>query len=98
MFEMLEEACVRIRLSAMALEPVMEGDTIARVSCCDRNGAFTITPKMVIDCSGDGDISAKAGVPYALCDASGNTIAVTISFHIVGVDCGAAFAYPDPYF
>ena len=50
MFEMLEEAGVRIRLSAMALEPVMEGDTIARVSCCDLNGAFTITPKMVIDC------------------------------------------------
>ena len=98
MFEMLEEAGVRVRLGAMALEPDMDGDTIARVSCCDRNGAFTVTPKMVIDCSGDGDISAKAGVPYALGDASGNMMAVTISFHMVGVDWDAAFADPDPYF
>ncbi|MDJ0821606.1 MAG: FAD-dependent oxidoreductase [Paracoccaceae bacterium] len=98
MFEMLQEAGVRVRLGAMALEPVMAGDRIARVRCCDRNGAFEVVPKIVIDCSGDGDISAKAGVPYVLGDASGNMMAVTISFHMLGVDWEAAFADPDPYF
>lgn len=98
MFEMLEEAGVRIRLGAMALEPQMLGNRIERVSCCDRNGPFTIDAKIVIDCSGDGDISAKAGVPYVLGDASGNMMAVTISFHMIGVDWAMAFANPDPYF
>lgn len=98
MFEMLEEAGVRIRLGAIALEPEMKGTTIASVSCCDRHGPFTIQPKIVIDCSGDGDISAKAGVPYVLGDASGNMMAVTISFFMMGVDWDHAFAEPDPYF
>lgn len=98
MFEMLEEAGVRVRLGAIALEPEMDGPTIASVSCCDRHGPFTIQPKIVIDCSGDGDISAKAGVPYVLGDASGNMMAVTISFFMMGVDWDRAFAEPDPYF
>ena len=98
MFEMLEEAGVRVRLGTIALEPEMDGTTIASVSCCDRHGTFTIQPKIVIDCSGDGDISAKAGVPYVLGDASGNMMAVTISFFMMGVDWDRAFADPDPYF
>lgn len=98
MFEMLEEAGVRARLGAMALSPNMDGKRIASVECCDRHGPFTIEPKIVIDCSGDGDISAKAGVPYVLGDASGNMMAVTISFFMMGVDWTQAFANPDPYF
>lgn len=98
MFEMLEEAGVRTRLGAVAINPEMDGDTISSVHCCDRHGPFKMEPKIVIDCSGDGDISAKAGVPYALGDASGNMMAVTISFFMVGVDWSRAFAEPDPYF
>lgn len=98
MFEMLEETGVLVRLGATALDPHMTGDRIESVMCCDRNGPFTIVPGIVIDCSGDGDVSAKAGVPFALGDTSGNMMAVTISFHMVGVDWTAAFADPDPYF
>ncbi len=98
MFEMLEEAGVGLRLGAMALEPHMHRNSISEVVCCDRNGIFVIEPKIVIDCSGDGDISAKAGVPYDLGDATGNMMAVTISFFMQGVDWSRAFSDPDPYF
>ncbi len=98
MFEMLEEAGVRVRLGTIAIAPDMDGDTVSAVQCCDRQGHFSIKSKYVIDCSGDGDISAKAGVPYVLGDASGNMMAVTISFFMVGVDWKRAFADPDPYF
>ncbi|MDA5557460.1 FAD-dependent oxidoreductase [Shimia sp. MMG029] len=98
MFEMLEEAGVRVRLGAIAITPEMDGDRIATVACCDRNGPFGVHPNIVIDCSGDGDISAKAGVPYTLGDASGNMMAVTISFFMMNVDAARAFADPDPYF
>ena len=100
MFEMLEEAGVDLRLNATALEPVMsaDGTRIKQVSCFNRNGRFELRPKIVIDCSSDGDISAKAGVPYVLGDAAGNMMGVTISFHMLGVDWERAFAEPDPYF
>lgn len=97
-FDMLEDAGVRVRLGAIALAPRMEGRSITSVACCDRTGPFTVHPGIVIDCSGDGDISAKAGVPYVLGDTSGNMMAVTISFHMNGVDWTRAFADPDPYF
>ena len=64
MFDMLQEAGVRLALGAIALEPEMAGQRIASVACCDRNGPFTVRAKIVVDCSGDGDISARAGVPY----------------------------------
>ena len=98
MFEMLEDARVRVRLNATALEPQMHKTRIATVTCYDRNGPFTVTPKMVIDCSGDGDISAKAGVPCTIGDGHGNMMGVTISFHMLNVDHGRAFADSDPYF
>lgn len=98
MFEMLEEAGVRLRLNATASAPVVQDGQITEVACFDRTGPFKVKPKIVIDCSGDADISAKAGVPYVVGDAGGNMMAVTISFHMNGVDWARAFADPDPYF
>lgn len=98
MFEMLEEAGADYRLGAVALRPTMDGHRITSVDCMDRRGTFTVAPKIVIDCSGDGDIAAKAGVPHRLGDARGAMMAVTISFHMVGVDWETAFAGNDPYF
>ncbi len=98
MFEMLDEAGVKVRLNANAIAPQMAGDAIRDVACYDRNGPFRVISKVVIDCSGDGDISAKAGVPFTLGDESGNMMGVTVSFHMLDVDWTAAFADPDPYF
>ncbi len=98
MFEMLEEAGVRVRLNTTAFEPQMDNNKIVTVKCYDRNGLFTVSPKIVIDCSGDGDISAKSGVPYTLGDRDGNMMGVTLSFHMLGVDWAQAFADDDPYF
>ncbi|MDG1068858.1 MAG: FAD-dependent oxidoreductase [Sulfitobacter sp.] len=98
MFEMLEEAGVRVRLNTTAITPVMDGTSIAQVTCYDRNGPFNIAPRIVIDCSGDGDISAKSGVPFNLGDAGGNMMGVTLSFHMLGVDWAQTFVGDDPYF
>lgn len=98
MFEMLEDAGVEVRLNTFALAPEMDGKAVKALHCCDRGGPFSLAPKIVIDCSGDGDISAKAGVPYTLGDARGNMMAVTISFFMIGADWARVFAEPDPYF
>jgi len=98
MFEMLEEAGVRVCLNTTAIEPQMADLKIETVTCFDRNGPFVITPRVVIDCSGDGDISAKSGVPFTLGDSNGNMMGVTLSFHMLGVDWASAFSGDDPYF
>ncbi len=98
MFEMLEEANVDLRLNASAVAPVMKGQRIEAVQVFDRHGAYTIAPKIVIDCSGDGDISAKAGVPYRLGDDQGNMMGVTLTFFMEGADWDRVFAEADPYF
>jgi flavin-dependent dehydrogenase len=83
MFEMLDEAGVRVRLNATALDPVMAGDHIVAVTCCDRHGVLDVRPTIVIDCSGDGDITAKSGMPFTLGDGKGNMMGVTLSFHML---------------
>lgn len=98
MFQMLEDVGVEVHLSTFASAPVMEGSRIAAVDCHDRSGPLTIAAGMVIDCSGDGDISAKAGVPFALGDGRGNMMGVTLSFSMLGAPWEQVFASDDPYF
>lgn len=98
MFEMLEEAGVDVRLNATAVRPVMDGSRIAAVEFFDRLGAHIIRPQIVIDCSGDGDISARAGVPFTLGDGGGNMMGVTLTFIMENTDWGKVFAQDDPYF
>ena len=98
MFEMLEEAGVGVHLDTTVLAPVMAGNRITAVEYYDRRGAHVISPGMVIDCSGDGDISARAGVPYVLGDGKGNMMGVTLSFLMIDADLSRVFAEGDPYF
>jgi hypothetical protein len=98
MFEMLDEAGVVLHLNTIVGEPEMSGKTIAGVAAHDRRGPLVFRPRSVIDCSGDGDLSARAGVPYTLGDAKGNMMAVTLTFHMIGADVERVFAGGDPYF
>ncbi|RYG91298.1 FAD-dependent oxidoreductase [Loktanella sp. IMCC34160] len=98
MFEMLEEAGVAVHLNTFALSPIMDDKRIAGIEACDRNGPMEIDCRFVIDCSGDADISAKAGVPYSLGDETGAMMGVTLSFFMANADWDRVFADPDPYF
>ena len=98
MFEMLSEAGVRLHLGCLVGNPTLVDGRITSVACTDRRGQFNIRPGLVIDCSGDGDISARAGVPYTVGDNVGNMMAVTLSFHMNGADLDRVFADGDPYF
>ncbi|MFA3918157.1 FAD-dependent oxidoreductase [Ruegeria hyattellae] len=98
MFEMLEEAGVRVHVNSTAFAPQMQGDRIEVVEFYDRRGPHLVHPRIVIDCSGDGDISAKSGVPYTLGDGQGNMMGVTLSFLMVNADWKRVFAEDDPYF
>ena len=98
MAEMLLEAGVRVHHGATATAPEMDGDRIAAVLGSDRNGAFRIGARIVIDCSGDGHVAALAGVPFDLGDARGQMMGVTLSFLLVNAPWEQVFAEGDPYF
>lgn len=98
MFQMLEDAGVNVHLNTFAGSPVLDAQRIVAVNCYDRTGPLTIETDMVIDCSGDGDISAKAGVPFALGDERGNMMGVTLSFSMLNAPWEQVFASDDPYF
>jgi len=98
MFQMLEDGGVEVHLNTFAGAPVVDGGRIAAVECVDRTGPMVIEAGMVIDCSGDGDTSARAGVPYVVGDGRGNMMGVTLSFAMVGANWARVFAKGDPYF
>ena len=41
----------------------MKGNTIAAVQIANKNGLVEVEPRIVIDCTGDGDIAAWSGAP-----------------------------------
>jgi hypothetical protein len=98
MFQMLEDAGVEVHLNTFAGAPVLDGGRIARIECTDRTGPMVIEAGMVIDASGDGDTSARAGVPFMVGDGRGNMMGVTLSFSMAGADWARVFAKGDPYF
>ena len=62
--EMILQAGGEILFHTTPLELVMEGDRVAGVILLTKGGRLLLRAKVVIDCTGDGDIATWAGVPY----------------------------------
>ena len=62
--EMLDEAGVKMLLHTLAVKPVVENDVIRGIIIENKSGRQAILAKRVIDCTGDGDVAARSGVPY----------------------------------
>ncbi|MBS5065479.1 MAG: FAD-dependent oxidoreductase [Hungatella hathewayi] len=61
---MLQEAGVELYLYTFASTPVMDGNVIRGVIVESKSGREAIVAGNVIDATGDGDIAARAGVPF----------------------------------
>lgn len=83
---MLEEAGVSLRTYTFASAPIMEGDKITGIITESKSGREAILAKVIIDCSGDGDIAAKAGVPFYMGrEEDGKMQPATLMFKVAGV-------------
>ena len=77
----------------------MNNENVTGVTYYDKSGQNIVTAKVVIDCSGDGDIAAKAGVPFEKGDeAQGQMMAVSLTFFTANVEVDKIDEYDDPYF
>jgi hypothetical protein len=63
-FEMITESGAHLLLHSLAVDVVKEGNTVKGVIVENTSGRQVVMGKVVIDCSGEGDIAARAGAPY----------------------------------
>ena len=85
--EMLEEAGVHILYHTSFLQPVLEGNTLTGVLVSSKRGLDMIRGTVVIDCTGDGDVAFRSGVPYEIGNEElGITQPATMFFHICNAD------------
>jgi hypothetical protein len=59
---MMEEAGVTLRLHSWGVRPIVEGNRVKGVFIENKSGRQAILAKVVIDCTGDGDLLQPAGV------------------------------------
>ncbi len=87
MDEMLTEANVDILYHTEFLQPVLEGNKICGVTVSSKSGIEEIRGKVVIDCTGDGDVAYRSGVPYEMGNEElGINQPATMFFHICNTD------------
>lgn len=87
LLQMLDEAGVKLQLYTFACEPVIEENVIKGIITESKSGREAIMAGIVIDATGDGDIAARAGVPYVKGrETDGLMQPATIMFKVAGVD------------
>lgn len=87
MLEILFEAGVEIKLYTLISTPLMDGKKITGVITDGKSGREAIEAKIVIDCTGDGDVAARAGAEYKLGRENDKRMQpATLMFKLGGVD------------
>ncbi|MCK4982524.1 MAG: FAD-dependent oxidoreductase [Victivallaceae bacterium] len=66
LFQMMKEANVKLRLHSWVVDVVQEDNSIKGVIVESKSGRQLISAKQFIDATGDGDLAAKAGVPFTV--------------------------------
>ena len=83
---MLKEAGVTVLYHTRVVDAVTEGDRVTEVIVSEKEGLSAIRAEVTVDCTGDGDCAAAAGVPYTMGNGSGRMQPATMFFRIGNVD------------
>ena len=93
-FEMMRENNVNLLLHSLAVDVVKEGDKVCGVVVENTSGRMAVMGKVIVECSGEGDIAVRSGVPYSKVDRTKEEIdPPSITFHMDGVDWDKVTAY-----
>jgi len=83
--KMIEDAGIRPILHCTAVAAIVKDNEIKGIITESKSGRLAILAKRVIDCTGDADIAAFAGIPYTK-SPKNELMSVTTMFHCKGVD------------
>ena len=91
LMDYLDELGVQFQFNTLAAEPIVENGKVCGVITESKSGREAILADAVIDCTGDGDIAARAGVDFDL-GREGDHLCqpMTLMFRIGGVDYSRA--------
>ena len=90
--QMLRDVGVEILFHAWAAQVHVEDGRIQALFVETKSGRQTVLAKSFIDCSGDADVAAFAGVPFEVGDGLGSGLYPTTMFRIAHVDSEQALA------
>ena len=90
--QMLDAAGVQCLFHASAAGVLMESDRIAALVVETKSGRLAIRGGVFIDCTGDGDVAAYAGVPFVVGDGAGSGLFPTTMFRVGHVNPEPALA------
>lgn len=94
--ELALAAGVQLLFATQVVAPVMDGPRIGGVIVESKSGRQAVRGKVVVDATGDGDVAARAGVPFTLGRAGDRlTQPFTIFFKCLNMDWPKAFAFVD---
>ncbi|HJX52810.1 MAG TPA: FAD-dependent oxidoreductase [Polyangia bacterium] len=94
-YEMMQENKVHLLLHSLVVDVLKEGDTVKGVVVENTEGRQTILGKVVIDCTGEGDIASRAGAPFEHVDKDDPfpLEPPSIAFTMDGIDWDEVLAY-----
>jgi len=85
---MAAEAGVHLLLNTFAEDVAVEDGRIIGLVLANKSGRTLVSADVFIDCSGDGDIAARAGAPWEKGGEGGLFQPVTMMFRMQGVETG----------
>jgi hypothetical protein len=92
--ELVQAAGVRVWLDTRVVEAVVRDGAVAGVVVENKSGRQALLGEVVIDATGDADVAARAGVPFALGrEADGRLQPMSLLFKCLHVDWPRAFLY-----
>jgi hypothetical protein len=93
--DMLDQSGVRTFCYMAAGEPIVEAGAIRGVVVDAKQGKQAILARIVIDATGDGDIAAKAGLPFEYGRPEDGLVqGMTMMFRLSGVDPASVNSHP----
>jgi hypothetical protein len=92
MFDMMKENGVELLLHSLVVDAIKDGDTVTGVVVESTSGRQAVMGKVVIDCTGEGDLAVRAGAPFEIVPRE-QIQPHTISFTMDGVDWDKLMSY-----
>lgn len=85
--EMCLEAGVELLYHSFVVDALLEGDAVTGLVVANKAGLEAFRAQVVVDCTADADVAARAGVPFEMGRAEdGLTQPMTLFFRVAGVD------------
>lgn len=85
--EMCLEAGVELLYHSFVVDALLQGDTVRGVVVANKAGLEAFRAQVVVDCTADADVAARAGVPFEMGRPDdGLTQPMTLFFRVAGVD------------